>query len=114
MAIAALVLGIVGAVFAFIPGVNLIGIIIAIVGLILGIIALVQSKKNNGEGKGKAIAGVVLSAVAVVITVVMYIIVAAAANAIVQKGLQEAGYESMEDFSEDLQNALESAGVEVE
>ena len=52
MAIAALVLGIVGAVFAFIPGVNLIGIIIAIVGLILGIIALVQSKKNNGEERG--------------------------------------------------------------
>ena len=47
----------------------------------------------------------------------MYIIVAAAANAVVQglnQGLEETGYESMEDFSEDLQNALASAGGEAE
>ena len=71
MAIAGLVLGIVGIVFTFIPGINLIGIIAAIIGIILSAIAM----KQQPDKKGMAVAGLVLSIIALVIWVIAVLIV---------------------------------------
>ena len=67
MAIAAMVLGIVSVVLSCCYGV---GIIAAIIGLILGIIGL----KNNTAGRGMALAGVILSGVAILITLLWVLI----------------------------------------
>ena len=76
MGIAALVLGIVSLIFGFIPLCGTWAIIHAIVGLILGIIDCVkQSKKEDGK-KGKSIAGIVCSALAIVIIIFWWIIMA--------------------------------------
>lgn len=69
MAIAGLVLGIVGIVFTFIPGVSIVGLIAAIVGLILSILA----RKRDPERRGMATAGLVLSIIAIVIWVIVLI-----------------------------------------
>lgn len=74
MEIAALVLGIIAFIVSFIPGCGLIiGIIPAIVGLILGIVALAKKK----EKKGMSIAGLILSALSILIMIGMIIIVGA-------------------------------------
>jgi uncharacterized membrane protein len=78
LAIASMVLGIVGIVFAFLcyP----IGFVLAIVGLPLGGVAL--SKINKGtvkpDGKGQAITGVVLSIITLAIALIMMFVVGAA------------------------------------
>lgn len=63
LAVASLVLGLVGIVFDFIPGLNYVALVCAIVGLILGIVARNQIANSNGQigGKGMATAGIVLS-----------------------------------------------------
>lgn len=65
----AMVLGIIGVVFAF----CIIGVVPAIIGLILGIIAVVRIRRTGARGNGMAIAGVVLSAVAIVIVTIAII-----------------------------------------
>jgi len=79
MGVAALVLGIVSAVFAFIPFCGTWAVIPAIVGLVLGIIDWVKKNKENAP-KGKAVAGTICSAVAIVIIIVWWIIAAATVN----------------------------------
>ncbi|MEM9418936.1 MAG: DUF4190 domain-containing protein [Planctomycetota bacterium] len=65
MAIGSLVLGIIG----FLTGIIGIGLLLAIAGLILGIIAVNQIGKagNPGKGKGLAIGGIVFSSLAIVL-----------------------------------------------
>lgn len=67
MAIASLVLGIVAIVFSFIPGLNFLGLISGIVGLVLGVIA----KKKTPSGM--ATAGLVVSIIGVVLTALVLI-----------------------------------------
>lgn len=66
LSIAALVLGIIGAVLAFIPVVNNAAFFIGALALIFGIIGICKK-----VGTGKAIAGLVLGIIAVIITLVM-------------------------------------------
>jgi hypothetical protein len=66
MAIASLVLGILSALLFCVPFLPVIG---AIIGLILGIISL----KNQKGGKGMAIAGVILSGLALLFGILMII-----------------------------------------
>ncbi|MEK0217280.1 FxLYD domain-containing protein [Bifidobacterium mongoliense] len=69
MAIAALVLGIVGIALSWVPIVNNVAAVIAIIGLVLGIIAICTTgSKGRKKGRGLAIAGTVLSVLAIVIT----------------------------------------------
>lgn len=70
MAIASLVLGIVSLI-GIIPIISFGTCLTAIIGLILGIIALRKVAKGTGGGKGLAIGGVVVSAVALIISVLM-------------------------------------------
>ncbi|MFR8104210.1 MAG: DUF4190 domain-containing protein [Clostridia bacterium] len=71
MGIAALVLGIVSALIAFIPFCGVIALIPALVGLILGIIDLVK-KNKSGDKKGMTIAGTILSGIAVIVALVWF------------------------------------------
>lgn len=80
MSVAALVLGIVGLVFAVIPCTWWVGLIIGIVGLILGIIALAKCAKA-GLPKGQALAGVICSGIAVVYPIIFILMLAAALSA---------------------------------
>ena len=79
MGIAALVLGIVSIIISFIPFLNVVAFMPAMVGLILGIIDIVKKTKNK-EPKGKSIAGTILSAIAMVIIVVSWISMVALVN----------------------------------
>lgn len=79
MGIAALVLGIVSIIFAFIPCTSWFGIITAIVGLVLGIIDIVK-KNKSGEKKGTSVAGTICAGVALIIAFAWYFLVVAAAN----------------------------------
>ena len=59
MAVTALVLGIIGLVFSFIPVLNVIGLILAFLGVIFGAVGI-----KNRDSRGKAIAGLVMSIIA--------------------------------------------------
>ena len=73
LAIASLVLGIVSLI-GFIPVISFVTCLTAITGLVLGIIALRKVAKGTGGGKGLAIGGVVVSAVALIISILMSIV----------------------------------------
>ncbi|MDN4477803.1 DUF4190 domain-containing protein [Demequina sp. SYSU T00039] len=71
LAVAALVLGIVAIVGAWIPILNIGSIVIALVGVVLGVIAIVQAVKGKAAGKVMAIVGTSLSALSIVIAIVV-------------------------------------------
>lgn len=73
MGIVALVLGIVSIIIAFVPFCGIIAFLPALVGLILGIVDLVIKNKQN-QNKGKSIAGVILSSIAIVIMVFWFFV----------------------------------------
>ncbi|MBP5530716.1 MAG: hypothetical protein J6Y54_01615 [Lentisphaeria bacterium] len=79
MGVASLVLGIISIVFCWIPFLNWIALILAIVGLILGAVGINVNKKN-GKPVGCAIAGLVLSIISVV-AILLWVLVFAAAVA---------------------------------
>lgn len=71
MAVASMVLGIVSIVFSFIGGLNFVGLVVGIVGLVLGILA----KKKAPSGM--ATAGIVCSIIGIVLTALVLIACAA-------------------------------------
>lgn len=70
LATAALVLGIIGTVLAFIPILGIVGALVGGVGLVLAVFGLLAARKH-GVGKGKAVAGLVLGAASLVIFVMI-------------------------------------------
>lgn len=83
--IAALVLGIVAFVMAFIPFANYLSGFVALVGLILGIVAIVQKKVNTGLG----IAAAGISFVALILSIVLAIVYTAAFTSAVSDSLSK-------------------------
>ncbi len=77
MGIAALIIGIVSAILAFIPLCGYIAFIPALVGLALGIVDIVQKSKKN-EPKVMGIVGVITNAAAIILIVVWTILFAVA------------------------------------
>lgn len=73
MAIASLVLGIVSVLIVWIPVVGILGTLMALIGLVLGLLAL-----RRPDGRGLAIGGVVCAGVSLVITAVYILLFAAA------------------------------------
>ena len=65
MAIASLVLGIVSVLFVWIPIVGILGTLMAVIGLVLGVLALRQP-----SGRGLAIGGLVCAGVSMLITAI--------------------------------------------
>ncbi|MCZ2849156.1 DUF4190 domain-containing protein [Modestobacter sp. VKM Ac-2978] len=66
LAIAALVLGIIALLLCWVPIINNFAAILAVVGLALGIPALISARRGKRTGLGLSVAGVVLSVVALV------------------------------------------------
>lgn len=66
MGVAALVLGIVSIIIGFIPFCGAIAFLPAIIGLILGIVDIIQKSKKS-QPRGIAIAGVILTGIAIII-----------------------------------------------
>ena len=79
MGVAALVLGIVSIIVAWIPLCGSIAFVPAVIGLILGIIDTVQ-KSKKGEKKGISIAGIILNAIAIIFITVYTIAIGSAAQ----------------------------------
>lgn len=74
MGIAALILGIIAIITAFIPGCGIfIAPLLGLIGLILGIVDTVQ-KSKKGEKKGASIAGIVLSAISFIVIVLQIVV----------------------------------------
>jgi hypothetical protein len=71
--VAALVLGIIGTLFALIPGLFWIAIPIALIGLILGVVGRKAAVSNN-QPSGVATAGLVLGIIGLVIGVAMWVL----------------------------------------
>ncbi|KAE8764086.1 DUF4190 domain-containing protein [Georgenia thermotolerans] len=102
LAIAAFVIGIVAFLMAWIPVINVVAIIGGIVAVVLGAIALSKASKGQAGGKGLAIAGLVLSGLAIVGAILMNVVFGAALSAV-----DDAVQESIQD-SEDQANDLGS------
>jgi len=83
LAVAGFVLALLGALSSFIPIVNLGGDFLALLGLIFGIVGLVQSGKR-GAGKGLAVAAIILAVAAFVISIVVNMTTVAAVNTAVK------------------------------
>lgn len=64
----------VASILAFPLGFCYIGPVVAIVGVVLGIIALNQIKQSGENGRGLAIAGIIVGAVILVLTVILVIV----------------------------------------
>ena len=95
MAIAGLVLGIVAIVLSFVPCINWFAVLPAVLGIIFSAIGLSQAKKT-GKGKGQAIAGLVLSILALIwVPIYMLVFLAAAGGAATEFG--EAMKKAMEE-----------------
>lgn len=95
LSIAALVCGVLGIVGSFIPVVCYFTLVLAILGIVFGVIAMKKSKEA-GEGKGLAVAGLVLGIVGTAFAVIGIICIICVAAAASSAGLS------------DLQNALSS------
>ena len=81
LAITSMVLGIAGIVLAWIPGVNWVALPAAIVGLILGIIAL-----KKGQPRGMALTGIILGAIAIIFAIIGIILFVAVIGAVISSG----------------------------
>lgn len=80
LAVAALVLGIVSLLFAWLPVFNIFTGVAAVVGLVLGIVGILKANKGTASGKGMAIAGVSISALAILMGTIINILVFSAAG----------------------------------
>jgi hypothetical protein len=83
MAVAGLVLGILGAVLFFVP---FIGWILAILGIIFGAVGNSKANKIGGKGKGMAIAGLVLGLIGLVVGVGLFVKAYMDAKAYIESG----------------------------
>jgi len=94
LAISALVLGIIALVLCWVPIVNNFAAILAVLGLALGIPALISARRGKRTGSGLAVAGVILSALALVGVLAT-----------------QAFYSSViDDVTDDINSSLESTG----
>lgn len=69
LAVAAMVLGITALLFCWIPFLNVLSIILGLVGLGLGVPALILALRGRRTGKGMAVAGVVLAVVSIIASI---------------------------------------------
>jgi len=114
MGIASLIIGIVAIVLAFVPCAGWITALpAAVIGLILGIIEMVQKSKKN-EPKGMGTAGLILNILAIIIVIVVTAFILPK----VQQSMQEAATEfesAMKEATAEMERAATNeAGVTVE
>jgi hypothetical protein len=73
-----MIIGIVSAILGFVPFCNYFATLPAVVGLILGIVDVVQKNKKQQPGKGVGIAGIILNAAAIILILLWTFVIAAA------------------------------------
>lgn len=100
MAIASLVLGIVAIFFSFIPLVNWFSFILVILGVIFGIVGIIGTGAGKKGGRGLAIAGLVVSAVALIITLVSNASLFAAVDSVTNEPSETVVAEVVEEGSQ--------------
>ncbi len=109
MGIASLILGIIAILIAWIPCVGWFALLPALVGLILGIVEIVQ--KNNAKAAGDAAAspvmgfvGTGLNALSVVVVVVITVLLGRG----LEQAAKEAGYSSASEMFKDIQKGIDT------
>ncbi|MEU8762944.1 DUF4190 domain-containing protein [Streptomyces sp. NPDC048659] len=85
LGVSALVLGIVGLIFAIIPFLFWLGGILGLLALIFGIVGMSRAGKGLATNKGQAITGLVLGALSIVVSIVWTIAIAMAVNDVVSE-----------------------------
>lgn len=80
-AVTSMILGIISVIFDLIPGINFLGIILAVLAIIFAVIGKNKIRNSNGEldGNGMATAGLVLG----IISVVLFILFLVACGALI-------------------------------
>jgi hypothetical protein len=71
LGIASLIIGLTGFILCFIPVINVIGLILAIVALILGIAGMIMAKKKGGS-PALPLLGILLGAFSIIVFIIMY------------------------------------------
>lgn len=79
-AIAALVTGIIALLLAWIPGINLIAFVLAIVALITGFLGLRNAGQPGVGGKGMAVTGIITGVLAILLGILVYVGIASFLN----------------------------------
>jgi hypothetical protein len=104
LAIASMVLGIIALLLSWIPIINNLAAILAVVGLGLGIPALIRARRGTAGGTGIAITGLVTSVLAIVLVVLTQFLFV--------KALDEAGVDLEEAIAEAESGVAADAGAE--
>jgi len=65
LAITSLFIGLAALLLAFVPVINNFAFVLALIGLVFGVVALIGARKRTRAGKGMALAGVILALLAV-------------------------------------------------
>lgn len=109
MGVASLVLGILALIIAWVPCVGVYALGFSVLGLILGAVSMVKSKKT-GKGKGLSIAGFVCNVVATALAVWWCIVMAEASSAIkeVDTEFRKAKSEVSKSLHDDLKEAADA------
>ena len=124
--IVALIGGILSFIIAFIPCIKWFALILGVVGLVFGIIGLIQAKKGNGP-MGMNIAGISTASAGLIIVIIFFSLRASTFNLFrngFQNAMEEAFEEAMEeeneedfswdDFSDEMEDALNELEDELE
>jgi len=114
MGIAAMVIGIISAILAFIPLCGYIAFVPAVIGLILGIIDVKKKSKKNLP-KGQGMAGIILNAIAIVIIFVWTMVVAVKTKEIAKDfpgGFEAAMTNVMNEAQKEMAKELEKNNVQ--
>jgi hypothetical protein len=106
LAIASMVVGIIALLLSWIPIINNLAAILAVVGLGLGIPALIRARRGTAGGTGMAITGLVTSVLAIVLVIVTQLLFV--------KALDEAGVSLDEAIADVEAEAGTGAGAEAD
>ncbi|MGK9147721.1 MmpS family protein [Plantibacter flavus] len=107
LGLAALIIGVVAFVGAFIPFVNFVSGFLAFVGLVLGVIAIFL----KGRSKGLAIAGAAISFVAMILSIILAITYTAGFAGAVSEGIKTAQAEASVEADRDVTVLYEVTGA---
>ena len=106
MAVASLILGILSLILCWIPGVNFVAIILAIVAIILGILGMKKAKEPMTGGRGMAIGGLITGILGLIISILILAVLGAifgAANEAVNEAVNNPDLiEGLEELASEL------------
>ncbi|MGY1651874.1 DUF4190 domain-containing protein [Geodermatophilus sp. SYSU D01119] len=102
LAVASMVLGIIALLLSWVPIINNVAAVVAVVGLALGIPALLRARRGTHRGKGLAITGLVTSVIAIAVVIATQAFYASVID------------EVADSLDQELSSAVPSAGAQPE